>query len=219
MESPLLARLVLGSSSQWRKGVLEELLGCGVWKQMSPDIDEKAIRDPDAEKLCLMVAEAKADALADRARALCRAEGAGAAMVLLTADQVIRHRGIIREKPETSEENCAYLRSYAPDAAAECCSALVVTHYPSEVRVHGVDVCNIFFNPIPEDVVRKVVAKGETMTCAGGFAVEDPDLRPYIIGLDDLDCTSVQGLPVGLLRELVAKVEATQSKGNESDQK
>lgn len=54
-------RVILGSSSPWRKEVLK-ILGYE-FDCMSPDIDEKSIRDSDPHKLTLKIAHAKADAL------------------------------------------------------------------------------------------------------------------------------------------------------------
>ncbi len=53
--------IVLGSSSKWRKEVLRSM--GYTFTTMSPDIDEKAIRDADPHILTLKIARAKAEAL------------------------------------------------------------------------------------------------------------------------------------------------------------
>ena len=54
-------KLILGSASPRRKKILQ---GMGYkFDVIVPDIDEKAIRDPDPEKLVLKLANAEADAL------------------------------------------------------------------------------------------------------------------------------------------------------------
>lgn len=54
-------QVILGSSSVWRRQVVESLgYKC---QYMSPDIDEKAIRHPDPEVLTRKISEAKAAAL------------------------------------------------------------------------------------------------------------------------------------------------------------
>lgn len=50
----------------------------------SPDIDEKAIRDPDPRRMCAMIARAKAEALMEHL------DNHG---VLITVDQVRERRG------------------------------------------------------------------------------------------------------------------------------
>ena len=58
--------VILGTSSKWRRMVLDEL--CSVVQGLSysvlkADIDEKALRDPNPEKLVSMLARAKAAAI------------------------------------------------------------------------------------------------------------------------------------------------------------
>ena len=60
-------RIILGSSSKWRRKLWERHFGTqesGAF--LSPDIDEKALRHEDAETLTLLIANAKADALVKR---------------------------------------------------------------------------------------------------------------------------------------------------------
>jgi septum formation protein len=54
-------KIILGSSSPWRKEVLKSM-GFD-FKVLSPDIDEKAIRDVDPTQLTLQIARAKTEAL------------------------------------------------------------------------------------------------------------------------------------------------------------
>eukprot|EP01064_Diplonema_japonicum_P003920 TRINITY_DN12593_c0_g1_i1.p1 TRINITY_DN12593_c0_g1~~TRINITY_DN12593_c0_g1_i1.p1 ORF type:complete len:199 (+),score=52.83 TRINITY_DN12593_c0_g1_i1:110-706(+) len=194
-------KLVLGTSSKWRKAILEKELPGLVWKQISPDIDEKAVRDEDAVQLCLKVAEAKADKLEKKMIEWCKEEGDE--LVLLTADQVVRHGSEIREKPESEEENYRYLRSYTPESPLETCSALVLTHFPTLRRLKSVDIAKVAFNPIPEDTMKAIVAKGDTMQCCGGFTIED--LTEHIHSITG-EMSSVQGLPVTLLKTLLKDI-------------
>jgi septum formation protein len=55
--------VVLGSSSKWRRAVVEDSLGLAVARIVSPDIDEKAIRHDDPAELVRLLANAKADAV------------------------------------------------------------------------------------------------------------------------------------------------------------
>ena len=57
-------KIILGSSSRWRKQILEQ--AGYTFKVMSPDIDEKAIRHADSEQLALAIANAKADKLLEQ---------------------------------------------------------------------------------------------------------------------------------------------------------
>jgi septum formation protein len=63
MAATLRLPVVLGSSSKWRRAVVEEGLGLAIARTVSPDIDEKAIRHPDPSELVRLLADAKADAV------------------------------------------------------------------------------------------------------------------------------------------------------------
>ena len=86
-------KLILGSSSQFRRAVMDEL---GFeYEVMAPEIDEKAIRIDDPDALVLAIAHAKADALVGAVE--------GEALII-TSDQVVVWNGQIREKPQDREE-------------------------------------------------------------------------------------------------------------------
>ena len=109
-------RLILGSSSKFRQKLwLAHFPGESDFR--SPDIDEKAIRHTDAKTLTLLIANAKADALAT---SLLSEEPLDALLVCL--DQVVCCEGSIREKPETAAEARKFLNSYSAGAEAVCVS-------------------------------------------------------------------------------------------------
>eukprot|EP00756_Hemistasia_phaeocysticola_P057818 Hpha_TRINITY_DN34429_c0_g1::TRINITY_DN34429_c0_g1_i1::g.96237::m.96237/K06287/maf; septum formation protein len=195
--------LVLGSSSRWRKAVIEERFGSGcISLQLAPDIDEKAVRHEDPGQCALLVARAKMEALYP---AVVERTGEGKEAILVCADQTIGFEGKVREKPRDAKENVEYLQNYGPGRPAVTHSALVVAHIPSGRREEGVDEAEVQWGEIPEDVIEKVVAKGDTLTCAGGFVMEDPDLSPHIVAVRG-DADSVQGMPLALLARLIDNV-------------
>jgi septum formation protein len=179
--------LILGSSSANRKQVVE-LLG---WNfiQMSPDIDEKAIRVPDPLELPLLIARAKADAIFKR----LAADASEAEAVILTADQVVLFDETVREKPESEEQARIFLKSYSENIV-QTISAVVGTHYPSGLQFGDVEVAEVEWKAISDDVVDKVLARGQIFSSAGGFRVEDEDLNPLIRSIDGT-VDSVFGMP------------------------
>jgi len=85
-------KIILGSSSKWRKEVLTKM---GYqFTTMSPDIDEKSIRHSDPKPMTLMISRAKADALFSKVTE---------PSILITSDQVIVWNGQVREKPANEE--------------------------------------------------------------------------------------------------------------------
>eukprot|EP01063_Lacrimia_lanifica_P012636 TRINITY_DN1929_c0_g2_i3.p1 TRINITY_DN1929_c0_g2~~TRINITY_DN1929_c0_g2_i3.p1 ORF type:complete len:232 (+),score=88.61 TRINITY_DN1929_c0_g2_i3:50-697(+) len=198
-------KFAFGSSSKWRRAVLARLMPeLAVDACYAPDIDEKAVRHPEPERCCELIARAKAEALA--AVVLERSKADGEEWVLLTADQVIKFDGKVREKPESEEENYRFLKGYSETAPLETCSALCLTHFPSGRSVAAVHVVQLPLRPLPDDVIRRVIAKGASMTTAGGIVIEDPEIQPFIVGgpLEADTQASIEGLPIGTLKQLMA---------------
>lgn len=162
------------------------------FETMSPDIDEKSIRDTDPVKLVLAIARAKAEALTQKVKEPC---------LLITSDQVTLYNGEIREKPVSAEQAREFLRSYSI-APVETISAVVVTNTGNGKQVEGTDRVTIHFKTIPEAVIDTLIAEGDVMYCAGGFIVEHPLLQPLIKQMDG-EMDSVMGLPGKLTEELL----------------
>lgn len=84
-------------------------------------------------------------------------------------------------------------------------SAIVVTHYPTGLQYSGFDIATIHWKKIPAEVVQSVVAKKEIFDCAGGFRIEDEELKPFIKSIDG-SFDSVLGFPIKLTINLMAEV-------------
>jgi len=178
--------VVLGSSSKWRKEVLQKM---GLkFTCISPDIDEKAIRHADPQQLTRLIANAKADALLLKIKE---------PSLLITSDQVIFCNGQIREKPQNAEECKLFLRSYEHFPAV-CVTAVVVTNTSNGKRVEGLDVAKQHFHPIPEDFMDKLIQQGDVMCCCGGFTIEH--MEPYLKQLEG-EVETVTGLPKTLTKK------------------
>ncbi|MCH8049247.1 Maf family protein [Patescibacteria group bacterium] len=187
-------KIILGSSSQWRKDVLKR---AGIeFESISPDIDEKAIRRDDPKELVLAIAHAKADVLEKQIT-----EPA----LLITSDQVTICHGEIREKPETEEEARRYLKSYEK-YPAELINGLVVTNTKTGKRAEGIGTVKIFLKGFPDKVIDQIIAKGDGFTCSGGFQAEDPLTRRYIDRMEGTD-EGAKGLPLDLLKRLMKEVQ------------
>ncbi len=188
-------QIILGSSSKWRKQVLEQ---AGYkFKVMSPDIDEKAIRHDDPEQLALAIANAKADALLPRI-----AEPA----LLITIDQVVVCDGKIYEKPVSAEQAREFMCSYAHFPASTV-TAVVVVNTETGKRVDAVDIATVYFYSIPESAMEELIEQGDIFSCAGGFQIEygDGKIVPYVKKVEGA-IDSVKGLPMRILEQLLVKV-------------
>lgn len=189
-------KMILGTASQYRKQVFEEM-GYTDFEVMAADIDEKAIRFDDPEKLTLALANAKADVLVKRIH-----ESA----LLITADQVVAWNGEIREKPGNEEQAREYLRTYHK-APARVMNGLTVTNTGTGKRVSGVDSTTIVFKEISEEVIGRLIANGDIFNRAGGFSITDPLLKPYLESIEGtLD--SAMGLPKLLTQQLIKEAQS-----------
>ncbi|MEA3273434.1 MAG: Maf family protein [Patescibacteria group bacterium] len=183
-------KLILGSSSKWRKEILEN---AGYkFDIMEADINEKAIRSDNYELLPLLIARAKAKPLLKKIKQ---------PSILVTSDQVVVCEGELREKPKDTQEAQRFLESYSVHPV-QSITAVVVTNTVTQEKVEGVDIAEVHFKKIPQKVIEKFIKDGIAFTCAGGFAVNHSLLKPFVERIDG-NRDSVIGLPMGLTMKLL----------------
>jgi len=186
-------KIVLGSSSKWRAGVLRR--AGFAFDVVAPDIDERAIRDADPERLVLAIANAKADAVASKI------DGPA---VIIASDQIVLCDGHIREKPRDAQEAREFIACYAHHPM-ETVNAVVVLHSMTGKRVHGFDRCRVCYRPSVASIADYLIAKGEIFTCSGGWQCEDPEALKHMEHLDGT-FDRVKGMPMDLVRALMQSV-------------
>jgi septum formation protein len=183
-------KLILGSSSKWRRRVMMKL---GVpFDVISPDIDEKSIRRSDPFDLTYEIALAKADALLKEF---------DHPALIVTCDQVAVFGGEIREKPASADQAREWLRSYR-GKTVQTVTAVVVTDVAALVQTFGVDVASVAYGAITEAAIGSAIARGDVLNSCGAFTIDDPDLGRYVEGIEG-EKESVEGLPLGLTRSLL----------------
>jgi septum formation protein len=213
-------QVMLGSSSKFRAQLIAGALPDGYVltpERLSPDIDEKAIRRPEARDLVLAIAHAKADRLIEMLNAQQADLSDGEAPkgvdpdLFICADQVIQFRDEIREKPVDEAQAKAHLQSYGNEGVpAVCVSGLVVVNRRTGKRVCGVDIAIQHFERVPDGVADALIAKRDIMYCAGSFVAEDTLLQPFL-GKRTGEIESVQGMPIALTRELLREATVIMS--------
>ena len=194
-------KILLGSGSRSRKLILEEM---GVsFQVVKADIDERAIGDRShadlAGDLVSTLAKEKARAILDKLPEDCKG------LILLTADQVVCHKGEILEKPSTPEEATNNIRSFG-FAPCSTVGSILLTNTATGKQVEEIDVSNIYFSQIPEEIIQQLVEEGEVMNCAGGLMIEHPLIQPYLSRIEGTQ-DSVMGLSKALVAELFEKLE------------
>lgn len=169
---------------------------------MTADIDEKAIRKEKPEELVMALAEAKADAITARLKQKEDYQrGDEQTILLITADQVVVHGRMIREKPSSKEEARQFIKGYSGSCASTVGSVLV-TNLKTGIRKGGWDKAEVYFHEIPEEVVENLIEEGAVLYVAGGLMVEHPLTSPFVnamVGTID----SVMGLPKALTEKLI----------------
>ena len=193
-------KIILGSQSKHRKKIMED--NGFEFEVMDPSIDEKAIRFEDPQKLTIALANAKADALLSRI---------SEPVILITSDQVISWNGKILEKPENNEEARKFLRGYSPSQSPKTVTAVVVVNTETGKRYEAVDIAEVVFNKIPEEVINEVVENGDMLSRAGGFAIQNTKLQKYIKKINGT-WDSITGLPIEVTKALMKQAGYYKSK-------
>ena len=208
--------VILGSSSSSRRKVFEASFPPHLFTkivQISPDIDEKAIRHDDPEMLTKLITQRKDSAVFKKYASTWEAPEKVQTLIAITSDQVSVFRGgekpEIREKPVSIEENRAFLRSYS-NSSIETCGFICVHRVDYDAAgnmvmtriVSTTDINTVYFNEISEEVITKVISRGDSMHCSGGFVVEDEDLSRCVNRIDG-SVEGVMGLDTELLHDLL----------------
>ncbi|XP_071675435.1 uncharacterized protein [Lolium perenne] len=121
--------------------------------------------------------------------------------LLITADKVVIHDGVIRKKPTTPEGARKFIQGYSQSHASTI-GSVVVTNVKSCVRMEGWDKSEVYFHKIPDEVIDSLIEEGSVFYVAGGLLVEHPLTSPLvesIVGTMD----SVMGLPKELTEKLI----------------
>ncbi|KAK3149495.1 hypothetical protein QOZ80_3AG0218200 [Eleusine coracana subsp. coracana] len=191
-------KVILGSSSLARREILADM---GYeFAVMTADIDEKAIRRETPEELVKALAEAKAEAIKQKLHGDC-ARDRDRPTLLVTSDQVVVSKGMIRERPRNTEEAREFIRGYSDDRAFAV-NYVLVTNLSTGATKGGWDIPEIKFQHIPDEFIDKVI-KEVDMTCvAGGLRLTHQSVSPFVkelVGTTD----SIRGLPRKLTEKLI----------------
>ncbi|KAK3252926.1 hypothetical protein CYMTET_37808 [Cymbomonas tetramitiformis] len=161
---------------------------------LDPDIDEKAIRKESPEDLVMALAHAKADALLERLGPVDEP------LYLVTADQVVVYNDTIREKPTSEAEAREFISGYSK-APAKRVGAIVVNHLGTGKTYQSLDIAEVRFQPIPENVIDILIKEGTVYKIAGGLMVEHELVLPLVS-----EVYGTMDSIIGLGKHVVAKL-------------
>lgn len=184
-------KLILGSSSKFRKNILER--EGYVFSIISPELDEKAVETPDPYKRPLILAHAKADEIVSKVN-----EPA----IIITSDVVVVGGGKLYEKPEDEKQVREFLATWSTGLPSEVVCAIVVVNTETGKRVEGVDIGKVVFKEFPQEVIEEYIKHGEPLLRAGGYAIQHPIMAPYVYRIEGSPNTIV-GVSTELLEKLL----------------
>ncbi|MFP8961908.1 nucleoside triphosphate pyrophosphatase [Streptomyces nanhaiensis] len=186
-------RLVLASQSPARLGLLRQA-------GMAPEVivsgvDEDALDAPTPGELALLLAEAKAGAVAGRP------EAAGALVV--GCDSVLELDGRPLGKPADAEEATARWKDMRGRAGVLVTGHCVVDTATGR-RASATAATTVRFGEPSDEEIAAYVASGEPLHVAGAFTL-DGRSAPFVDGIEG-DHGNVIGLSLPLLRRLLAEL-------------
>ncbi|WP_171164072.1 nucleoside triphosphate pyrophosphatase [Streptomyces sp. I05A-00742] len=185
-------RLVLASQSPARLGLLRQ---AGLAPEVIVSgVDEDALTAPDPGTLALVLAEAKAAAVA------ARPEAAGALVV--GCDSVLELDGRALGKPADAEDATARWKSMRGRSGVLRTGHCVIDTVTGR-RTSATASTTVRFGEPTDAEIAAYVASGEPLYVAGAFTL-DGRSAPFVEGIDG-DPGNVIGLSLPLLRGLLAE--------------
>jgi septum formation protein len=175
-------RLVLASTSQYRRQLLERL---GLpFTVAAPNVDESPLPGESAVDLVHRLARSKADAIAQR----------HPKSVIIGSDQLALCGRDVLGKPGSGERAIAQLKSLSGQRVTFNTAVHVIN---SDTATHDghVDVTTVHFRQLSDEEIKRYVARDKPYDCAGGFKVEALGITLFT-RIESQDPTALVGLPL-----------------------
>ena len=174
--------LLLASSSIYRKELLSRL-GLA-FETSSPDIDETALKNETATQTSMRLAEAKAQALADRYPA----------HLIIGSDQVALLDGIQLGKPGTHDRAVTQLQQMR-SKTIEFHTALCLLNTQTRNYQSAVDITRVTMRDYTDADIEAYLLREKPYNCAGSAKTEGLGIV-LIASIENTDPTAIIGLPM-----------------------
>lgn len=182
MLTPPAPRLVLASTSKYRRSLLDRLQI--PFTVNGPMIDETAQPGEDPIALVHRLSKAKAQAVAERFPDC----------VIIGSDQVAVNGRTILGKPGTADR-CIQQLSDASGQRVQFHTGVHVIDLKNRRHEAHVDTTTVQFRTLTAEEIRRYVEKENSLDCAGGFKVEALGITLFE-RVDSQDPTALMGLPL-----------------------
>lgn len=187
-----MARLVLGSSSPFRKALLEKLdlsFDCD-----SPDIDETPLKNEHPKDMVARLAKEKANAIAER----------HPQAIIIASDQCATLDGKIIGKPGNHDAAVEQL-TQASGRAVTFYTSLCVYNAGTNQYQESVEPFYVYFRTLSESQIENYLKKEEPYNCAGSFKSEGLGISLFE-RLEGNDPNTLIGLPLIQLIKMLDKL-------------
>lgn len=175
-------RLVLGSTSAYRRSLLERL---GVpFTVAAPNVDESMLPGEQPIDLVHRLARAKAENVAERQ----------AKSLVIGSDQLAVSGRDILGKPGSGERAIAQLRQLSGQRVTFYTAVHVINSETRSNEGH-LDVTTVHFRTLTDEEIQSYVARDKPYHCAGGFKVESLGISLFS-RIESQDPTALIGLPL-----------------------
>ena len=182
MNAPATSRLILASTSAYRRALLERL---GVpFDCVAPEVDELRLGDEPAARMSQRLARLKAEAVAS----------ARVGAIVIGSDQVALRGESLLGKPGTVDRCTAQLRESSGREVMFLTAVHVADGRTGRFESH-VDHTVVRFRTLTDDEIARYVATDAPLDCAGGFKAESLGIALFE-SIESVDPTALTGLPL-----------------------
>ncbi|EBA9644317.1 septum formation inhibitor Maf [Salmonella enterica] len=186
-------RLILASTSPWRRALLEKLTI--PFECAAPEVDEPPIQGEAPRQLVLRLAQAKAQSLAHRYPA----------HLIIGSDQICVLDGEITGKPLT-EENARQQLLKARGNIVTFYTGLALYNSATGHLQTEVEPFDVHFRHLSETEIEDYVRKERPLHCAGSFKSEGLGIALFE-RLEGRDPNTLIGLPLIALCQMLRREE------------
>ena len=183
-------KLILGSSSPFRKGLLEKLyieFTC-----CSPNIDENQLTDEKPEQLVRRLSIAKAKEVAKQYPQ----------SLIISSDQVAVHQNKILGKPHTHDNAVRQLSGFSGESVQFMTGLCLYNSESKNIQYYQDDTW-VKFRQLTQSQINKYLYKDTPYQCAGSFRSEGLGAALFH-SIESHDPNALIGLPIMKLVEMLA---------------
>ncbi|MGO3738470.1 Maf family protein [Marinomonas foliarum] len=193
----MLKKIILGSSSPYRKELLQRLnlhFECH-----SPNIDESRLAQESAQNLVQRLTLSKAKAVHEERLALDSTENA----LIITSDQIAVLNSTVLGKPHTEANAIKQLTSFSGQKVSFL-TGLCLFDQENKTYQYELNEFHVYFRHLTHQEISRYVAIEQPLDCAGSFKCEGLGVCLFE-KMEGNDPTSLIGLPLIMLSSFLRK--------------